>query len=90
MNPGIDSDQHPPQPAGLAWAYNIQEEQQDDRPDGILINVDRFSEQDHLGSICKPIVQEVETYAGTQFDPEVANAFLSLYEEGAFDNLRDE
>ena len=36
------------------------------------------------------IAQEIETYAGTQFDPEVANAFLSLYEEGAFDNLRDE
>ena len=35
------------------------------------------------------IAQEIETYAGTQFDPEVANAFLSLYEEGAFDNLRD-
>jgi len=36
------------------------------------------------------IAQEIETYSGTQFDPEVANAFLSLYEEGAFDNLRDE
>ena len=36
------------------------------------------------------IAQEIETYAGTQFDPEVANAFLSLYAEGAFDNLRDE
>ena len=35
------------------------------------------------------IAQEIETYAGTQFDPEVANAFLSLYEEGAFDNLRN-
>lgn len=35
------------------------------------------------------IAKEIETYAGTQFDPEVANAFLSLYEEGAFDNLRD-
>ena len=35
------------------------------------------------------IAQEIETYAGTQFDPEVANAFLSLYEEGAFDNLRE-
>ena len=36
------------------------------------------------------IAKEIETYAGTQFDPEVANAFLSLYEEGAFDNLRDD
>lgn len=36
------------------------------------------------------IAKEIETYAGTQFDPEVANAFLSLYEEGAFDNLREE
>lgn len=36
------------------------------------------------------IAQEIEQYAGTQFDPEVANAFLSLYEEGAFDNLRDD
>ena len=36
------------------------------------------------------IAQEIEHYAGTQFDPEVANAFLSLYEEGAFDNLRDD
>lgn len=36
------------------------------------------------------IAQKIETYAGTQFAPEVANAFLSLYEEGAFDNLRDE
>ncbi|MBR5402095.1 MAG: HD-GYP domain-containing protein [Treponema sp.] len=35
------------------------------------------------------IAREIETYAGTQFDPEVANAFLSLYEEGAFDNLRN-
>lgn len=35
------------------------------------------------------IAQEIETYAGTQFDTEVANAFHSLYEEGAFDNLRD-
>jgi putative nucleotidyltransferase with HDIG domain len=35
------------------------------------------------------IAKEIEQYAGTQFDPEVANAFLSLYEEGAFDNLRD-
>ena len=43
----------------------------------------------------KPKIQEIvraelERCAGTQFDPEVANAFLSLYEEGAFDNLRDE
>ncbi len=36
------------------------------------------------------IAKEIEQYAGTQFDPEVANAFLSLYEEGAFDNLRDD
>ena len=36
------------------------------------------------------IAQEIEQYAGTQFDPEVANAFLSLYEEGAFDNLRSD
>ena len=36
------------------------------------------------------IAQEIEQYSGTQFDPEVANAFLSLYEEGAFDNLRDD
>ena len=36
------------------------------------------------------IAKEIETYAGTQFDPEVANAFLSLYEEGAFDNLRED
>ena len=35
------------------------------------------------------IAKEIETYAGTQFDPEVANAFLSLYEEGAFDNLKN-
>ena len=35
------------------------------------------------------IAKEIETYAGTQFDPEVANAFLSLYEEGTFDNLRE-
>ena len=38
----------------------------------------------------RDIAQEIEQYAGTQFDPEVANAFLSLYEEGAFDNLRDD
>ena len=36
------------------------------------------------------IAKEIETYAGTQFDPEVANAFLSLYEEGTFDNLRED
>ena len=36
------------------------------------------------------IAQEIEQYSGTQFDPEVANAFLSLYHEGAFDNLRDD
>ncbi len=35
------------------------------------------------------IAKEIETYSGTQFDPEVANALLSLYEEGAFDNLRE-
>lgn len=36
------------------------------------------------------IVQEIERCTGTQFDPEVAEAFLELYKEGAFDNLRDE
>ena len=36
------------------------------------------------------IVQEIERCTGTQFDPEVAEAFLELYREGAFDNLRDE
>ena len=36
------------------------------------------------------IVQEIERCSGTQFDPEVAEAFLELYREGAFDNLRDE
>ena len=33
------------------------------------------------------IAQEIESYSGTQFDPDIANAFLALYREGAFDKL---
>ena len=36
------------------------------------------------------IVQEIKDCTGSQFDPTVAKAFLELYEEGAFDNLRTE
>ena len=36
------------------------------------------------------IAQEIEKYSGTQFDPEVANAFLELYHEGAFNYLSDD
>lgn len=33
------------------------------------------------------IVQEIKDCKGTQFDPKVADAFLELYEEGAFSDL---
>ena len=36
------------------------------------------------------IAEEIKRCSGTQFDPEVAEAFLQLYREGAFDNLRQE
>ena len=36
------------------------------------------------------IVEEVKKCSGTQFDPVVANAFLDLYKEGAFDDIRTE
>ncbi|MBR0154938.1 MAG: HD domain-containing protein [Treponema sp.] len=36
------------------------------------------------------IAEEIKRCSGTQFDPDVAEAFLQLYREGAFDNLRQE
>ncbi len=36
------------------------------------------------------IMQEIDRCTGTQFDPEVAEALLELYKEGAFDSLREE
>ena len=36
------------------------------------------------------IVEEIKKCSGTQFDPVVARAFLELYEEGAFDNIKTE
>lgn len=33
------------------------------------------------------IAEEIESCSGTQFDPKVVKAFLSLYLEGAFENL---
>lgn len=35
------------------------------------------------------ITQEIEKYSGTQFDPEIAQALLDLYHEGAFDYLKE-
>ena len=35
------------------------------------------------------IVEEIKKCSGTQFDPVVAEAFLGLYEDGAFDDLKD-
>ena len=36
------------------------------------------------------IVEEIKKCSGTQFDPVVAKAFLELYEEGAFNNIKTE
>ncbi|MBR4600016.1 MAG: HD domain-containing protein [Treponema sp.] len=36
------------------------------------------------------IVQEIKDCTGSQFDPKISKAFLELYEEGAFDNLKTE
>ena len=36
------------------------------------------------------IVEEIKKCSGTQFDPVVARAFLELYEEGAFNNIKTE
>ncbi|MBQ1832167.1 MAG: HD domain-containing protein, partial [Treponema sp.] len=36
------------------------------------------------------IIQEIKDCTGSQFDPTVTKAFLDLYEEGAFDNLKTE
>jgi energy-coupling factor transport system substrate-specific component len=36
------------------------------------------------------IVKEIKDCSGSQFDPVVAKAFLELYEEGAFDNIKTE
>ena len=36
------------------------------------------------------IVEEIKKCSGTQFDPVVTKAFLDLYEEGAFDNIKTE
>ncbi len=36
------------------------------------------------------IIQEIKDCTGTQFDPVVTKAFLDLYKEGVFDNLKTE
>ena len=36
------------------------------------------------------IVEEIKKCSGSQFDPKVAEAFLELYKEGAFDDIRTE
>lgn len=36
------------------------------------------------------IVKEIKDCTGSQFDPKISKAFLELYEEGAFDNLKTE
>ena len=36
------------------------------------------------------IVKEIKDCSGSQFDPQVVKAFLELYDEGAFDNLKTE
>lgn len=36
------------------------------------------------------IVKEIKDCSGSQFDPVVAKAFLDLYEEGLFDNIKSE
>lgn len=36
------------------------------------------------------IIQEIKDCTGTQFDPTVATAFLELYNEGAFDDIKTE
>ena len=36
------------------------------------------------------IIQEIKDCTGSQFDPTVTKAFLDLYEDGAFDNLKTE
>ncbi len=36
------------------------------------------------------IIKEIKDCSGSQFDPAVANAFLELYEEGAFDDIKTE
>ena len=36
------------------------------------------------------IIQEIKDCTGTQFDPAVAGAFLALYNEGAFDDIKTE
>ena len=36
------------------------------------------------------IIQEIKDCTGTQFDPAVAAAFLELYNEGAFDDIKTE
>lgn len=36
------------------------------------------------------IVKEIKDCSGSQFDPVVAKAFLDLYEEGLFDNIKTE
>ena len=35
------------------------------------------------------IEQEIEKFSGTQFDPQIAQALLDLYHEGAFDYLKE-
>lgn len=36
------------------------------------------------------IVEEIKKCSGTQFDPRVASAFLELYKEGVFDDIKTE
>ena len=36
------------------------------------------------------ILKEIKDCSGTQFDPVVAKAFLELYEEGVFSDIKTE
>ena len=42
----VSTDQYPISPAGFSLTYNMQEKQQDDRPDRIAVNVDYLPKHD--------------------------------------------